>query len=302
MSAELGGIPAEANALPADARLHQSAWRRTLREGFTVGRTRVGLGIVIFVVFIAVVGPFIAPHGPNEFAGLPFAKPGNGALLGTDFLGQDVLSRVLHGGFSVLWMSVAATALGVIIGVAIGMVAGYRGGFLDEVIMWGSDVVMAFPQIVLAIVFVSMLGANPWLIVGVVALSHIPRVARLARSLTQGVVRSEYIEAAEVIGMPTSRLAVREILPNLVTPLTVEATIRLAWSVAIVAALSFVGFGIQPPVADWGLMINENRTGLVIQPWAVLAPMMMVALFAVGVGLMGEGFARTIAGVDRKSV
>ena len=155
----------------------------------------------------------------------------------TDFLGQDVLSRVLHGGLSVLWMAVAATGLGVLLGLAVGMAAGYLGGMVDEILMWFSDVVMAFPQIVLAIVFVSMVGPQPWLIVIVVALSHVPRVARLVRSLTQGVARSEYVEAAEAIGMPTRRIAVREVLPNLITPLTVESTIRLAWSVAIVAAL-----------------------------------------------------------------
>ncbi len=289
------------NQSPLNERaLHRSAWGRTWRQALAMGRTRVGLTILAFVLLVAVVGPLVAPRSPNEFAGMPFAKPGNGAFLGTDFLGQDVLSRVLHGGLSVLWMAVAATGLGVLLGLAVGMAAGYLGGMVDEILMWFSDVVMAFPQIVLAIVFVSMVGPQPWLIVIVVALSHVPRVARLVRSLTQGVARSEYVEAAEAIGMPTRRIAVREVLPNLITPLTVESTIRLAWSVAIVAALSFVGFGVQPPIADWGLMINENRTGLVVQPLAVLVPMAMVALFALGASLVGEGFARTVAGVDRK--
>jgi peptide/nickel transport system permease protein len=166
--------------------------------------------------------------------------------------------------------------------------------------MWLMDVILAFPQIVLAIVFVSMLGPLPWLIVLVVALTHIPRVARLTRSLTAECVQQEYIEAAEAIATPKSRILVREVLPNLATPLAVETTIRLAWSIAIIAALSFVGFGVQPPSPDWGLMINENRTGLVVQPWSVLAPAFLVAMLAVGVSLIGDGLARAVAGVDER--
>jgi peptide/nickel transport system permease protein len=162
------------------------------------------------------------------------------------------------------------------------------------------DVILAFPQIVLAVVFISMLGPLPWLIVLVVALTHIPRVARLTRSLTADCVQQEYIEAAEAVGTPKMRILIREVLPNLTTPLAVEATIRLAWSVAIIAALSFVGFGVQPPFPDWGLMINENRTGLVVQPWAVLAPALLVAMLAVGVSLIGDGIARAVSGVDER--
>ena len=278
----------------------RSAWSVTWRTALRQPRTRVGLVLSGFVIALALFGPLLSRSDPNEFVGAPFIGPSGEALLGTDFLGQDVLQRVLHGGCTLLWMSLTATILGVLIGLAIGMIAGYSRRRVDGSLMWLMDVILAFPQIVLAVVFVSMLGPLPWLIVLVVALTHIPRVARLTRSLTADCVRQEYIEAAEAIATPKSRILIREVLPNLTTPLAVEATIRLAWSVAIIAALSFVGFGVQPPFPDWGLMINENRIGLVVQPWSVLAPVFLVAILAVGVSLVGDGIARAVSGVDER--
>lgn len=254
------------------------------------------------VIALAILGPLISQSDPNAFVGAPFFAPSGQAMLGTDFLGQDVLQRVVHGGRTLLWMSVAATVVGVALGLLIGLVAGYSRRRVSGPLMWLMDVVLAFPQIVLAVVFISMLGPLTWLIVLVVALTHIPRVARLARSLTAECVQQEYVEAAEAVATPKSRILLREVLPNLTTPLAVEATIRLAWSVAIIAALSFVGFGVQPPTPDWGLMINENRTGLVVQPWSVMAPALLVALLAVGVSLIGDGIARAAAGVDERVV
>ena len=277
-----------------------SAWSVTWRTALRQPRTRVGLALSGFVVALALLGPFLSSSDPNEFIGAPFIGPSGQALLGTDFLGQDVMQRLLHGGRTLLWMSLTATILGVLIGLAIGMIAGYTSRRVDGSLMWLMDVILAFPQIVLAIVFVSMLGPLPWLIVLVVALTHIPRVARLTRSLTADCVRQEFIEAAETLATPKSRILIREVLPNLTTQLAVEATIRLAWSVSIIAALSFIGYGVQPPFPDWGLMINENRIGLVVQPWSVLAPVFLVAMLAVGVSLIGDGIARAASGVDER--
>ena len=285
---------------PSAEQRPRSAWSLTLRTAIRQPRTQAGILLTGFVVALALFGPLLSSADPNAFVGAPFLAPNGSALLGTDFLGQDVLQRVMHGGATLLWMSIVATCLGVLIGLVIGMIAGYSRRSVDGTLMWSMDVILAFPQIVLAVVFISMLGPLPWLIVLVVALTHIPRVARLTRSLTADCVQQEYIEAAEAVGTPKMRILIREVLPNLTTPLAVEATIRLAWSVAIIAALSFVGFGVQPPFPDWGLMINENRTGLVVQPWAVLAPALLVAMLAVGVSLIGDGIARAVSGVDER--
>lgn len=275
-------------------------WLATLVRSLRYGRMRLGLVLTAFIVLLALVGPLFAPHSPSEFVGPPFSAPSHAAPLGTDYLGQDVLSRVLWGGRSVLWMSLTATVLGVAIGVLIGLIAGYARSFLDDAIMGGTDVVLAFPQIVLALLFVSMLGPKLWLIVLIVAISHAPRIARLTRSVTLEVIHREFVEAAEVLGVPRRRILAREVLPNLTTPLMVESGLRLTWSIAIVAAISFLGFGIQPPNADWGLMVNENRNGLVIQPWALVAPVICIAVFTIGANLMTEGFARAVARIDHK--
>jgi peptide/nickel transport system permease protein len=272
-----------------------------VRRALGQGRTRLGLALTAFIVLVGVVGPLIAPHSPSEFVGPPSKGPFSGAPLGTDYLGQDVLSRVLWGGWSVLWMAIAATVIGVALGVVIGLVAASAGTVTDDLIMGATDVVLAFPQIVLVIVFVSMLGPELWLIVLLVAVSHAPRIARLVRALAAETMRKEYVEAAEVLGIPRYRILAGEVLPNLTTPLLVEASLRLVWSIGIVAGLSFLGYGIQPPNADWGLMINENRIALSVQPWAVVLPVLLIAIFAIGTSLVAEGLSRSIAGVDREA-
>jgi peptide/nickel transport system permease protein len=275
-------------------------WVMVLRRSFADGRMRVGLGLTLLIVLLVIFGPLLAPHAPDALLGQPYASPSNTALLGTDYLGQDVLSRVLWGGQSVLWISAAATMLGVGLGVLVGLFAGYSRNWLDEVLMRPLDVVYAFPQIVLSLLFISMVGPKLWLVVLLVALAWMPGVARVTRGITIDTVSKEFVEAAEVLGVPRRRILLKEVLPNLTTPLMVEFGLRLTWSIGLVAALSFIGFGIQPPHADWGLMINENRNGLTIQPWAVVVPVCCIAVFTIGTNLITEGLSRTIAGVDRR--
>lgn len=272
----------------------------TLRRSVRYGRMRLGLALTGAVVLVALVGPAVVGHDPTDLVGAPYAPPSATAPLGTDYLGRDVLSRLLAGGWSVVWMSFAATALGVGIGALLGMVAGYSRNWVDGALMRPLDVVLAFPQIVLAMLFVSMLGSHAWLIVLLVGLSWVPPVARVTRAVTLEHVGHDYIAAVQALGLSRRRILIGEILPNLTTPLMVEFGLRLTWSIAVIAGLSFLGIGIQPPTADWGLMINENRTGLTIQPWAVAAPALAIATLTVGTNLTAEGIARTMAGVDRK--
>jgi len=261
-------------------------------------RTQVGLVLTAFVVLLALVGPFAAPSDPAAVVGLPFSGPSWQHLLGTDYLGHDVLSRVLWGGRSVVWMAFAGATLGVGVGAAIGLLAGYSRSGLDDVLMRAMDVILAFPQIVLVLLFVSIIGTKLWLIVLVVALAWMPQVARVIRGVTAEVVRREYVESAEANALPRRTILVREILPNVTTPLMVDYGLRLTWSIALVAGVSFLGFGIQPPNADWGLMINENRQGLTLNPWAVIVPAVCIALFAVGTNFVTEGVARAVARID----
>jgi peptide/nickel transport system permease protein len=270
-----------------------------LRRAWRLPRTKVGVVLVLLLAGTAVFGPFFAPHDPAAFAGVPYAKPGAGIPLGTDALGRDVLSRFLWGGRSILGLSAAATAIGLVLGVSIGLVAAYSRGLLDDVLMRAMDVILAFPSIVLALVAVSTVGPKLWLIVLVVGLTTMPRVARVTRGASVELVERDFVQAAEALGEPRAKLLFGELLPNITSPLMVEASLRLTYAIGLIASLSFLGFGRQPPAADWGLMINENRVGLSIQPWGVLMPVIAIALLTIGTSLIGDGLSRASAGIDR---
>lgn len=253
---------------------------------------------MIAVIIIGVFGRYFAPYSPTEFVGAPFTPPSSGHIFGTDTLGRDTLTRVLWGGRDILWMSVAAALLGTGLGALLGLIAGYVPR-LDNLLMRPLEVIQGFPILVLVLVFISMLGPKQWLIVLLVAIAWIPGVARVARGMTMDIATREYVTGAEIIGIPRLRILRLEVLPNVFTPLMVELGLRLTWSIAAIAAISFLGAGPQPPSTDWGLMINENRNGLGVNPWPVIVPSVLVALFAIGSNFVTEGVARTVARVDR---
>src|SRR5215813_11782265 len=251
------------------ARRH-GGWAAILRRAASLPRGRFGLGVLGLVVAVAVVGPFVAPHSATASIVAPFADPSRHALLGGDILGRDVLSRVLDGGWVLLAMAAAATARGVSIGTASGIAAGYLQGRPDGFIMRTVDVLLAFPQLVFALLLVSILGPTVWLTILAVGLSHAPQVARVMRAATLDVSERAFVKATELIGVKRRRIMAEEILPNLVSPLMVEIGLRLTYSIVIIAGLSFLGFGQQPPAPNWGTMINENRIGLSVNPWGVI--------------------------------
>ena len=219
-------------------------------------------------MLFALFGPLLAPHGENEVVGAPFSTTG---LFGTDYLGQDVLSRLMYGGTEILVIAVLSTVLGMVVGTLIGVVAAYWGGWWDEVIMRLNDVMLAFPQILLALlVLTSVDQPKAWMIVLLVGFSHAPRVARLSRGVALGLVSRDFVYAAEALGEKRSRVIVAEVLPNMNAPLLAEAGLRLTYSIGIVAALGFLSFSTDPNAANWGQMINENRLALSTQTWAVL--------------------------------
>jgi peptide/nickel transport system permease protein len=270
-----------------------------LRRALRYGRAQIGLGIVAAITAIALFGPWFAPHPPTVFVGPPYGNPTAVAWFGTDDLGRDVLTRFLWGGRSVLALSLGATILGLGSGIAIGLLAAYARGWLDEVLMRLTDVALAFPQIVLVLLLVSTLGPQLWLIVLTVGLAHAPRVARVTRAAALEVVERDFVKSATALGETTWRILGAELLPNISSPLLVEFGLRLTYSIGLIAAVGFMGFGLQPPAADWGLMINENRIGLTIQPWPVLLPVIAIGLLTVGMNLFTDGIARASIGIDR---
>ncbi len=185
-------------------------------------------------------------------------------------------------------------------GALLGIWAGYAKGATDEIIMRLADVVMAFPQTILVLLFVSIIGAKLWLLTLMVGAIHAPQVARVARAATLRIAGEDFILYAESVGTARWRIIVREIFPNITSPLMVEFGLRLAYSVTLIAGLSFLGFGAQPPAADWGLMINENRIGLMTCPWPVLVPILLIALLTIGMNLLTDAAARAMLGGARR--
>jgi peptide/nickel transport system permease protein len=270
-----------------------------LRSALRLWRTRIGLFLVVALVLVAVFGPLFAPHSPTDFVGVPNAKPGGDALLGTDHLGQDVWSRFLWGGREILALAALATLLGLFTGVLLGLLAAYSRGRLDDVLMRGMDVILAFPQIMLSLVAIATVGPKPWLIVLAVGLTTMPRVARVTRGAAQPIVERDFVAAAEALGVSRFKILTVEVLPNTLSPLMVEASLRFTYSIGLIAGLAFLGFSTDPNGANWGVMIQENKLSLVIQPWGVVLPVVAIALMTIGSGLVGDGIARAAIGIDR---
>jgi peptide/nickel transport system permease protein len=184
-------------------------------------------------------------------------------------------------------------------GVSVGLVAGYSRSSLDGVLMRATDVVLAFPSLVLILVLLTTVGSSWPVIVAAVAFTHIPRAARVTRGVTLGIVDLDYIRAAEAIGVAQWRILVSEILPNISSSLLVESGFRFAYALATVAALAFLGFGEPPPTPNWGTMISENRVGLAVQPFGVLAPAIAIGAVTIGAMLVADGLARALIGIER---
>ena len=292
---DAAAVPLDQAAAPPARRPLVLLWVRAWRQT----RTKIGLALVLTLVAIALIGPYFAPHSPSEFAGAPYS-PSSGTF-GTDNLGRDVFSRFLWGGRSILGLAIAATVIGLTLGITIGLVAAYSRSWLDDFLMRGMDMILAFPAIVLALVAVATVGPQLWLLVLAVGFTTAPRVARVTRGAALEVVERDFVRAAEAIGESRRKILLGEILPNVTSPLTVEASLRLTYAVGLIAGLSFLGFGLQPPAADWGLMINENRQGLTVQPWGVVLPVLAIALLTIGTSLVGDGLSRAAAGIDRGS-
>lgn len=271
-------------------------------EALRSPRTRVGLVICVLVVGLALIGPYVAPKSTTDFAGAPFAHPSSAVPLGTDYVGRDVLSRFLAGGQSILVLAVLAMLINVVGGTIVALIAGYSMRVADEVLMRSMDLLLAFPPIVLALMCISVVGPARWLIVLVAGVSQMPQTARVIRAAVVQVRDLDFVKYAEAVGMRRWRIMGQQILPNVVAPLAVEVGIRLTYAIGLIASLDYLGLGVQPPASDWGLLIQENQSGLTVTPWPVVVPILAIALLTIGTNLVTDGVARSIGGIDRKVV
>jgi peptide/nickel transport system permease protein len=290
MSTDVGAPPV---ALHRFRLFRGGRFGRIVGNALRTSRGRIGFGLTLFVVGTAFLGPLLGSHSPTALSTIPFAPPGSSAgLLGGDKLGRDVLARVLNGGWRLLLIAGAATALAVILGAIGGVVAAYRGGFTDSLIMRSVDILLGIPQLVFVLLLLSVLGAHPWLIIVGVGLSQAPQVARVLRAASQEISERDYVKAVAAWGVPPRTVIRRHVMPSLLTPLMVESALRLSSSIILVAGLGFLGLGTQPPNPDWGVMINENRVGLAQNAWGVLAPAILLAALAVGTNMFSDAIAR----------
>ena len=253
-----------------------------------------GVTIVLAVVLIAVAGRYVAPHDPNAPITAPLAGPSSHALLGTDFLGRDVLSRLLYGGRSVIGLAAAATLLAYFAGLAIGLAAGYSRSRLDPLLMRTVDVMLAFPPLLFLLVLITGAGSGVGILVAGVAAIQAPGISRIVRTATLEVSVRGYVEAAVARGERAPAVIVREVLPNILAPVLVDAGLRFTYSILIIASVNYLGLGLQPPASDWALMISENREYISLNAWAVLAPAAMIALLTIGINLTGDAVARSL--------
>lgn len=270
-----------------------------IRQAMKLRRTQIGVSLSLLLIGVALIGPFVAPFGSTEYVDLPNTLDVPGTLLGTDYFGQDVLSRFLFGGRTILILAVIATSIGITLGTTLGLSAAYLRGRYDEIIMRSLDVILSFPQVLLSLVVISMFGPSNVLIICTVGLSTTPRIARIIRGAAIGVVERDFISAAEALGETRKRVVFAEVLPNVTSSLLVEMNLRLTYSVGLIASLAFLGFTPEPNAANWGLMIQENRVALTEQPWGVVLPTIALALMTIGTGLVGDGLSRVSAGIDR---
>jgi ABC-type dipeptide/oligopeptide/nickel transport system permease subunit len=253
-----------------------------------------GVTLLVLVLGVAFIGPLLAPHTITATVGAPGQRPAAGMPLGTDFLGRDVLSRLLNGGLSVVGLGTAATALAYLAGVTIGLVAGYSRSFIDPILMRAVDVLLSVPALLVLLVLVSGLGPRIWVLVVGVALVQLPGIARVVRTAALEVSTRAYVEAAVTRGERMGSLLRREILPNIIPVVLADLGIRFGVSVVLIASMNYLGLGLTPPAADWGLMISENRDYISLNPWSVLAPAIMLALLTISVNLTADAYARSL--------
>jgi peptide/nickel transport system permease protein len=265
--------------------------RRLFRRFASRPLAAVGLVGVITVVLIAIFAPLITPYDPalGNYSNVFLAPFSPGHLFGTDDLGRDVLSRLLQGSRSSLSAGLSATLLAIVVGVSFGLLAGYYRGPLDTVIMRATDVMLAFPFLVLAVGLAAILGPSLNNAILALAISAVPGYVRITRAEVLGLREQDYVQAAIVNGAPDWVILFRHILRNCASPLIVQASVTIPTMIIGEATLSFLGIGVQPPTASWGIMLSSAQGYISQAPWYALFPGVAIAITALSFNLLGDG-------------
>jgi peptide/nickel transport system permease protein len=246
--------------------------------------------LLAFIVLVAVLAPVLAPYDPIlGDLGLSLNPPSSEHWLGTDQQGRDIFSRIIWGGRSTLLAALGVVVLSELIGIPLGLMAGYFGGRVDAIITRGLDVILAFPPLLLAFVTASVFGRGLENAVLTLSVTYAPLIARVVRSVVLVERETQYVEAAKALGASDSRILTMHIPRNIVSPILVQSSIDLAYAILDLAALGFLGLGVQPPTADWGAMLSEGREHLLISPNLAIAAGIAVMLSVIAFNLVGDG-------------
>jgi peptide/nickel transport system permease protein len=289
-------LPATGYRLPASLALEPSARRQTSLWGDAARRLRhdkaaiAGLAIILLLVLVAIFAPAIAPHSPTDQSFINKLKPPSRDYpMGTDEFGRDTLSRVIYGSRVALQVGLLPVVFALVFGVAAGLAAGYYGGATDQVIMRLTDILLAFPWLLLAIGIVAVLGPGINNVIIAVGIIYVPAFARIVRASVLSIKEKEYVEAARAIGQPDFQIMSRHILSNAWAPIIVQATLSVGQAIIYAAGLSFIGLGTQPPAADWGVMLKSGHEFLRDSPWMGLFPGLAILLTVLAFNLFGDG-------------
>jgi peptide/nickel transport system permease protein len=276
---------------PAGAARGRSSLSEAARMFRRSGSAMFGLALVVVLGAAAVLAPLLAPHDPDVIdTARRLARPLTpGHLLGTDEFGRDLLSRLLHGARTSLVVGLAATALAAAAGSVCGLLAGFVGRWVDQLVMRSIDTLMAFPYFLLAIAIIATLG--PGLVNGMVAVAivNIPFYGRIVRATVLAVKQTEYVEAARALGVSELRLSLTHVLRNCLAPLIVAVTLNVGGMITALAGLSFLGLGVQPPTSDWGSMLSSSRQYMNVAPHVAALPGFAIFLAVLGFNLLGDG-------------
>ena len=268
----------------------QTAWRRLLRRPLAL----IGLALIVLAVAGAVFAPWLTPYAPDDqrFDGLTIEgaplPPGGAFPLGTDLLGRDLLTRILYGARTSLVIGIAANGLALLIGTLVGVTAGYFRGWLGAVLMRFTDLMMAFPALLLAICLAAIFRPSLWIVVMVIAIVYWVQTARVLYTETTSLAEREFIAAERTLGAGHARILFRHILPHLVPTIIVWGTLGISTTVLLEATLSYLGVGVQPPTPSWGNIIFENQTYFQAAPWLVFFPGAAIVLLALAFNLVGD--------------
>ncbi|MFN8441595.1 MAG: nickel transporter permease [Caldilineaceae bacterium] len=267
--------------------LFSKAFRRLLKEPTTV----IGLILLLGFFAIAIFAPFLSRYDPlfQNISGASLKPPSSDYWFGTDKLGRDIFSRLLYGGRISVFVGLAVVALAGTFGTLVGLYAGFRGGWADEVLMRVTDIFFAFPSLILAMAIAGALGPSLTNALIAVAVVQWPVYARLVRGQVLVLREREFVQAANAIGTPNRTILLRHLLPNVLSPLLVQASFDMGTTILTVAGLSFIGFGAQPPTPEWGVMISEGRNYITTQWWLTAVPAIAILLFVASFNLVGDG-------------